>query len=163
VAETTVESESHFADFAEFILRASRELRLQQSHTVNAVALTPSNSQVMRFIDTHPDTTPSEVAEATGLLRTNLSTALRELERIGFIERRSDPADGRGIRIRSTTLAASNLAVLRANWAEAVARIVGEAGGIGGVVEATALLERLTDGLAEERQRAGLRSGARQF
>jgi DNA-binding MarR family transcriptional regulator len=84
-----------FADLAEAILIAARELRIRENDTDSTISLAPSHAQVMSYVDAHPGATPSEAADATGLLRTNLSSAVRELERIGFIEKRPDPNDGR--------------------------------------------------------------------
>jgi DNA-binding MarR family transcriptional regulator len=103
----------------------------------------------MSYVDAHPGATPSEAADATGLLRTNLSSAVRELERIGFIEKRPDPNDGRAVRLYSTPIAAENLARLQKRWASVLAGILGEHDD---PAQATALLRRLAEGLADERR-----------
>ena len=79
----------------------------------------------MRHIDHHPGVTPSEVARATGLQRSNLSTALRALERRGFVERRADPHDARGVNLFPTDLAADNLKRLRRQWADQMKSALG--------------------------------------
>lgn len=113
------------------------------------ISLTPANANVMRHIDRNPGATPSDVADATGVLRSNLSTSLRELERLGFIERRSDPADGRGVQLFSTERAARNLAVIRTGWGEHTRDALGH---FANVEDATALIERLTAGLVQARR-----------
>jgi DNA-binding MarR family transcriptional regulator len=143
-----------YADLAEIVLTVAREIVMRETDVPDAVSLTPSNAQVMRYIDSHPGAMPSEAAEATGLLRSNLSTAIRELEKIGFIEKRRDPDDGRGIRLFSTAEAARNLEVIRAQWSDGAARALG---GPSGVEDATKMLRKLADGLVEDRRQAGLR------
>ena len=49
----------------------------------------------MRYINHRPGVTPQRVARFTGLQRSNLSSALRSLERRGLVRRRADPADAR--------------------------------------------------------------------
>jgi DNA-binding MarR family transcriptional regulator len=138
-----------FADLAEAILIAARELRIRENDTDSTISLAPSHAQVMSYVDAHPGATPSEAADATGLLRTNLSSAVRELERIGFIEKRPDPNDGRAVRLYSTPIAAENLARLQKRWASVLAGILGEHDD---PAQATALLRRLAEGLADERR-----------
>lgn len=143
-----------YADLVDIVLTVAREIRLRESDMGDTVSLTPSNTQVMRYIDAHPGATPSETAEATGLLRSNLSTAIRELEHIGFIEKRRDEHDGRGVRLHSTPIAAANLARVREQWTADASRVLGKPTG---VPQATKLLRRLGDGLAEERRASGAR------
>ena len=152
--------DDRFADLAETILTVAREIRLREYDSEGTIALTPSNAQVMRYIDAHPGSTPSETAEATGLLRSNLSTGVRELEKIGFLERRQDPEDGRGVRLYSTPLAAEGLARVRSQWADDAGRVLGRSRG---VAEATALLKKLAAGLVEERRASGTRWSRRQL
>lgn len=92
--------EADLADLAEAIIGVGRELRLRPYPDV--VELTASEAHVMRHIDHHPGVTPSELARATGLQRSNMSTALRTLENRGFVERRTDPHDARGVNLFPT-------------------------------------------------------------
>lgn len=139
--------DAELADLAEAILGVGRELRLQTSPDV--VHLTVSESHVMRYIDHHPGVTPSDVARATGLQRSNLSTALRALEQRGFVERRTDPHDARGVNLFPTDRAAENLARLRRQWAQKMAAALGE--DRDGVTAAKALLERIEVALTAAR------------
>jgi DNA-binding MarR family transcriptional regulator len=63
---------------------------------------------------------PSQIAAATGLQRTNLSTTLRGLESKGLIERQANPADGRGVTVSPTDLGRTNYIRVRREWAIAV-------------------------------------------
>lgn len=155
VATTDDDAGAAYADLAQIVLTVAREIRLRETDIGDdTISLTPSNTQVMRYIDAHPGATPSETAEATGLLRSNLSTAIRELEQIGFIEKRRDEHDGRGVRLFSTAIAAANLTRVRDQWAADAARVLGRPAG---VQQATKLLRRLGEGLADERRKSGAR------
>jgi DNA-binding MarR family transcriptional regulator len=139
--------DSELADLAEAILGVGRELRTALSADV--IHLTAQEAHVMRHIDHHPGVTPSDVARATGLQRSNLSTALRALERRGFVERRADPHDARGINLFPTDRAADNLKRLRRHWANQMATAL--AGDVQNVAAAKALLERVEAGLVADR------------
>lgn len=115
--------DSELADLAEVILVVAREIRMgMEPDTV----LTPSEAHVMRYIDDHPGAAPSDVARFTGLQRSNLSTALKGLERRGFVERRADVHDARGVNLFPTPLAADNLTRLRSQWARQMSVALGE-------------------------------------
>lgn len=139
--------DAELADLAEAILGVGRELRLQTDADV--VHLTASEAHVMRHIDHHPGVTPSEVARATGLQRSNLSTALRALEERGFVERRTDPHDARGVNLFPTQRAAANLERLRRQWAEMMAGALGD--DAQGAVAAKRLLQRVEAALTAAR------------
>ncbi|TGD90674.1 MarR family transcriptional regulator [Mycolicibacterium sp. CH28] len=149
--------DSDLADLAEAILGVGRELRLRteaagpatSGREAAVVALTAQEAHVMRHIDHHPGVTPSDLARATGLQRSNLSTALRGLERRGFVERRVDPQDARGINLFPTDRAADNLTRLRRQWADQLASALG--GDLRHAATAKALLQRVEAGLMAER------------
>ncbi|BBY61878.1 MarR family winged helix-turn-helix transcriptional regulator [Mycolicibacterium helvum] len=149
--------DSELADLAEAILGVGRELRLRieagatgpATSDAAVIHLTAQEAHVMRHIDHHPGVTPSDVARATGLQRSNLSTALRALERRGFVERRTDPHDARGINLFPTDRAADNLKRLRRQWADQMASALG--GDLQDVASAKALLERVEAGLVAGR------------
>ncbi|MET0704196.1 MAG: MarR family transcriptional regulator [Mycobacterium sp.] len=147
----TSTDDDDLADLAELILNVAREIRSRRPGDDDRVIhLSWSEAHVMRFVDHHPGAAPSDVAEATGLHRSNLSTALRSLAAHGLIERRTDPADRRGVNLFPTALAASNLALVRADWARHLATTIGE--NRAAVPDALALLRRLEDGLIAGRQ-----------
>lgn len=141
--------DADLADLAEAIIGVGRELRLRPYADV--VELTPSEAHVMRHIDHHPGVTPSDLARATGLQRSNMSTALRTLERRGFVERRADPHDARGVNLFPTDRAAENLKRLRRQWSEQIEQALG--GDRRGAAAAKALLERVEAALMADRLR----------
>lgn len=148
-ADAPESSDDLFAALAEVVLRAARELTYREHRESRGISLTPANGNIMRYIDRNPGATPSEVADATGVFRSNLSTALRELERLGFVEKRSNPSDGRVIRLFSTAAAAENLALIKAGWSES-ARL--GLGSLEGVAATTALLENMAARLVAARR-----------
>ncbi len=135
------------ADVAEAILGIARELRLRID--ADSDGLTPSESHVMRYINHRPGVTPGEVARFTGLQRSNLSSALRSLERRDLIRRRPDPGDARSVHLFPTRRAITGLARLRRQWAAQVAEgLRGDTRRIGAAAE---ILSRLESGLVDSR------------
>jgi len=143
-------SAGELADLAESILNAAREIRFARFDDERIIHLSTSDANVMRHIDHHPGATPSDVAQATGLQRSNLSAALRNLEGHGLVERRNDSADRRGVNLFPTARAAANLALVRVEWARKLADALGE--DREAVTDALLLLRRLERGLIAARQ-----------
>ncbi|BBX08749.1 MarR family winged helix-turn-helix transcriptional regulator [Mycolicibacterium aichiense] len=139
--------DGELADLAEAIIGVARELKL--GDYADVVELTASEAHVMRHIDHHPGVTPSDLARATGLQRSNMSTALRSLENRGFVERRADPHDARGVNLYPTDRAADNLKRLRRQWAQLMES--GLRGDRQGAMAAKALLERVEAALMDDR------------
>ena len=102
------------------MLIISREIQFRGYTDERAVPLTQSEGMVMRYLLRGPAAAPSQIAAATGLQRTNLSTVLRGLERKGLIERQPNPSDGRGVTVTPTERGRSNYALVRQEWATAV-------------------------------------------
>ncbi|WP_431231306.1 MarR family winged helix-turn-helix transcriptional regulator [Mycolicibacterium psychrotolerans] len=150
--------DGELADLAEAIIGVARELRLRPDAAAatdaDIIELTPSEAHVMRHIDHHPGVTPSDLARATGLQRSNMSTALRSLENRGFVERRADPHDARGVNLYPTDRAADNLKRLRRQWAQLMGN--GLRGDRQGAAAAKALLERVESALMADRLGADL-------
>lgn len=118
MADHTAET---YADLADAIMSVARDLRAHAYHDPNITRLNFTEVTVMRHVERHPGTSPSEVAEATGMQRSNVSAALRSLEAKGFVERAVDEADNRQAVLRATARSARNLEVLRASWARLIA------------------------------------------
>ncbi|MFT4044007.1 MAG: MarR family winged helix-turn-helix transcriptional regulator [Gordonia sp. (in: high G+C Gram-positive bacteria)] len=138
--------EREYVELADLIVRIARELDPREYSGRGVEPLCGTDATVLRWIHRNPGTTPSDTAEATRLRRPNLSAALRSLEDKGLVERRSDPADARCVRLRITPRAQSIIALLHSNWS---ARIAGALGARDGDVgDAVRVLERLVSGLA---------------
>jgi DNA-binding MarR family transcriptional regulator len=147
-------TEEQWAEFADHVLEIAREIQFRGYTSPEAVSLTPSEGTVMRYLFPHPGALPSEVAFATGLQRSNLSAVLRGLEEKGLVERVSDPEDGRWVRIHPTPRAIDNYALVRREWASAVADA---ADGDPAVEKTLPLLAKVRTGLVRKRQDDGRR------
>lgn len=84
----------------------------------------PAHFTVFRYPSPDGDR-PSELAARLGISKQSLSYLLRELERLGYLERRPDPADLRAKRIVVTRRGKAAIAVIRSavveleqEWAE---------------------------------------------
>lgn len=140
-----------WADLADLVLIIGREIQFRGYTDERAVSLSQSEGMVMRYLQRDPAAPPSRIAAATGLQRTNLSTVLRGLESKGLIERRAQPGDGRGVTVHPTELGRRNYALVRSEWADAVA---GAAGGEAGDLDAALdLLRAIEAGLVSGRPR----------
>src|SRR5215475_15753702 len=80
-----------WARLADLVLIIAREIQFRGYSDKRAVPLTASEGMVMRYLQSHPVAPPNQIASATGIQRTNLSTLLRGLESKGLLARRSSP------------------------------------------------------------------------
>lgn len=126
--DQTVDSEPRdhndpMAELADLILNVSRLVRARTPGGQEVVPLTETERLVMRIVDLYPGSSPSEIADRARLQRTNVSTALRALERKGMISRSA--TSGRGVTVLPTQRAAANLRTLRAAWSRELASALG--------------------------------------
>ena len=77
-----------WARFADLVLVIAREIQFRGYSDDRTLPLTASEGMVMRYLQSHPVAPPNQIASATGIQRTNLSTLLRGLERKGLLTRR---------------------------------------------------------------------------
>lgn len=115
------------ADLADLLMAVSRAIRARTTADPSVLDLSTTEVTVLRYIDHHPGVGPSAVAAGTALQRSNLSRALRDLERKGLVERSPDTADNRQSLLRTTQLAADNLDRIRAVWASVIGEAIGGA------------------------------------
>ncbi|CAA0138362.1 Uncharacterised protein [Mycolicibacterium vanbaalenii] len=135
------------ADLADTVLAVARAVKTQASAEPSVLELSATEVTVLRYLDHHPGVGPSVVAAATGLQRSNLSRALRDLEAEGLVRRSPDPVDSRQAVLRSTELAAENLARLRGIWARLLGEAIEASGEQHDVESALALLRAVERGL----------------
>jgi DNA-binding MarR family transcriptional regulator len=117
--------ETRWADLADLALVVGRELQYRGYSHDQALSLTQSEGMVMRHLLQGDPAAPSQIAAATGLQRTNLSTTLRGLEHKGLIQRKANPSDGRGVTVTATERGRTNYALVRHEWVSAVATAAG--------------------------------------
>ncbi|WP_043665108.1 MarR family winged helix-turn-helix transcriptional regulator [Streptomyces xylophagus] len=141
--------EQRWAELADLVLIISREIQFRRYADERAVHLSQSEGMVMRYLKSDPTATPSRIAAATGLQRTNLSTVLRGLEEKGFIERRAQSDDGRGVTVRSTERGRSNTVLVRQEWAATLSEAAGH--DTEHLDAALALLSTVENGLTRSR------------
>ncbi|MGG7308568.1 MarR family winged helix-turn-helix transcriptional regulator [Curtobacterium sp. AB451] len=134
-------SDDLLAELADVVLRISREIDPNGARSLDIVPLTGTEALVMRWIDRNPGSTPSAVAEATALKRSNLSVAVGSLVAKGMVERRPDPDDARTVQLYSTELAAGSIERLHAHWAGMLRQALG--GDDEGVATTFATLTRI--------------------
>ncbi|MBB1159787.1 MULTISPECIES: MarR family winged helix-turn-helix transcriptional regulator [Amycolatopsis] len=101
-------------EVADLILAVARHINAAKE--ANAESGTPLEGAVMRFVDRHPGTTVNAAAEATQMISSNVSRAVRGLENKGLLRREADPEDARRVRLYPTPKAAENLQKLRDTW-----------------------------------------------
>jgi MarR family transcriptional regulator, temperature-dependent positive regulator of motility len=133
------ERTSRLFELADLILAVGRHI--QAAKEGEAESGTPLEGAVMRFIDRHPGTTASAAAEATQLISSNFSRAVRGLEKRGLVRREVDPGDARRVRLYPTDKAQENLRRLRDIWSRLLDGAVTDAGEVDAVIAALRHIE----------------------
>ncbi|MFG2833191.1 MarR family winged helix-turn-helix transcriptional regulator [Streptomyces sp. NPDC048434] len=108
------EQTSRLFELADRILAVGRHIGASKEGEVESG--TPLQGAVMRYIDRHPGTTAGEAAEATQMISSNFSRAVRGLEQAGLVRRDTDKHDARRVRLYPTEKAQENLQRLREVW-----------------------------------------------
>lgn len=142
-----------YAELADLTIGISRELKVATARAASPadqpIELSVNEGVVMRYIDKNPGRSPSAVATATGLQRSNLSTILRALEERKMVRKVVDEDDCRAARLYATDVAADNLARLQRVWRSRLERAVGaQELDLAGAVQ---VLRRIEAGLVEVR------------
>ena len=148
-SSSTPPTSSDLADLADVIMNVGQEIKMLGGDG-KTIPLTITESNVMRYVDRHPGTSPSDLAAGTGLHRSNMSAALRGLEEKGLISRAQSADDGRVITVSPTARAAQNLELLRAGWAAGIVSAITTE--FDGFEEGRRFLLRLEVGLIRSRQ-----------
>jgi DNA-binding MarR family transcriptional regulator len=138
-----------WADLADLILTISREIQVRGYTDAEAHALTTSEAAVMRHLQQEPSTSMTDLINATGLLRTNLSTVLKSLDSKGLIERRVRAENRREITVHRTQRGQRNYELVRREWSKLISRAAPLDDGTLG--ETLDLLSGIRDGLIAER------------
>jgi DNA-binding MarR family transcriptional regulator len=146
--DSTRGDEQRWAELADLAAMISREIQ-HHAGDPGAVLLTRSEYVVMCHLLRGDAATPSRIAAATGLLRPNVSAALRTLRSKGLIDKRTDPTDGRGVTVRPTPLGRARYELVRRERANAVARAAGH--DTTDLDAAIGLLTKVSEGLRNDR------------
>ncbi|PKV93685.1 DNA-binding MarR family transcriptional regulator [Amycolatopsis echigonensis] len=126
-------------EVADLILAVARHINAAKE--ANAESGTPLEGAVMRFVDRHPGTTVNAAAEATQMISSNVSRAVRGLENKGLLRREADPDDARRVRLYPTPKAAENLQRLRDTWSELLDGTFTDAEELGSLITALQRIE----------------------
>jgi len=139
---------SRLFELADMILAVSRHIHA--SKDTGTESWTPLESSVMRFIDRNPGTSPREAAEATQLISSNFSRAVRALEEKGLVRREVDERDARRARLYPTRKAHENLRQLHEVWSDLLDGILDDPAEIDAT---TATLQRIETQLVARSRR----------
>ncbi|WP_439381335.1 MarR family winged helix-turn-helix transcriptional regulator [Amycolatopsis lexingtonensis] len=133
---------SRLFELADLVLAVGRHIAASKGAEIESG--TPLQGAVMRYIDRNPGTTASAAAEATQLISSNFSRAVRGLEAAGLVRRDVDQHDARRVRLYPTGKAQENLLRLRAAWSHLLEGTVTDDGEIDAVI---ATLRKIETGL----------------
>jgi DNA-binding MarR family transcriptional regulator len=114
------------ADLADAIMHAARLIRSWDQAAETVVPLSMIEAAVLEYVDRHPGCRPSDVAQELRMRSSNFSAALRVLEKQQFVERRSDPSDGRTANLFVTALAKQSIGIVRSRRAALLASALGD-------------------------------------
>lgn len=80
---------------AEDLLRIARLIRRETQQRIAPLGLNPHQARALRVIGDAGPLRPSEVAERLGIVARSATDSVSGLVAAGYVERRTDPADGR--------------------------------------------------------------------
>jgi len=140
-------TDARLAELADAVLELARKLDVRRPEVRDVVPLTGTEVAVIRQVERHPRISPTQLAAATGLQRSNISTAVRSLEARGMLLREHPSGDGRAVELLATELAIENIARLKAFWADRLRQVDPELLADG--VATLDVVRRLGDALAE--------------
>ncbi|GAA1732073.1 hypothetical protein GCM10009809_29370 [Isoptericola hypogeus] len=109
-------STSGLPHLADVLVELARHLDPRSAELRGIVPLTGTEVAVIRAVHHSPRASPSRIAAATGLARSNVSTALRALEAGGLVVREHPAGDGRAVEIVATALAVEHVARIHEFW-----------------------------------------------
>ncbi|WP_194290036.1 MarR family winged helix-turn-helix transcriptional regulator [Nocardia macrotermitis] len=111
--------DDQLADVMDAINNVARKLALRGQdirEIREAVPLTGTEVEVLREVLRSPGATPTQIAAATGLRRSNVSAAVRVLESRDFITKEQSAEDARYVRLTATEFAIESTQSVRALW-----------------------------------------------
>jgi DNA-binding MarR family transcriptional regulator len=139
-----------WAELGDLALVVAREIQIRPYLDERVLHLSPSEGMVMRCLQGGDSATPTSIAAAVGLQRTNVSTVLRGLEHKGLIERSTNIQDRRVVTVQLTERGRGHYEMARNEWAAAVASAAGN--DVLHLDAAIELLARVRDGMTADRR-----------
>lgn len=144
---TTPPTADALADFADAVLELANKLDVRHPDLRDVLPLTGTEIAVVRAVHRLPEATPSQIAEATRLQRSNVSTALRSLEARGLLVREPAPGNARFVTIRLTAQAADDVARIDEHWATRLRQA--DPADLAALIAARGALQRVTAAITE--------------
>ncbi len=89
-------------ELARVLSRIGRGLRYHTRAAREALDITPSESELLRLLGRRPGIRVHDAAAELGIASNSVSTLVKQLTRGGFLQRTSDPLDGRAACLRLT-------------------------------------------------------------
>jgi DNA-binding MarR family transcriptional regulator len=142
--------DQRWAELGDLALVVAREIQIRPYLDERVMHLSPSEGMVMRYLKGGDAATPTSIAAAVGLQRTNVSTVLRGLEHKGLIERSTNIRDRRVVTVQLTERGRGHYEMARNEWAAAVASAAGN--DVLHLDAAIELLARVRDGMTADRR-----------
>lgn len=141
---------AQLAELADVVTALAHQLDTRNPDLRDVVPLTGTEIAVIRQIHRAPRSTPSQIAEATGLRRSNVSTAIRALEAGGLVVRDQLAGNARSVALVPTALASESVSRINAYWAallrdvpaELLTEAVAAASALAGISEAITARQR---------------------
>ncbi|MEU3010161.1 MarR family winged helix-turn-helix transcriptional regulator [Nocardia asteroides] len=90
------------ADLTRTMWALNRALRQSQGSPQGENPRPLAQVEVLKLVDSKPGITVREIAETLHMQANNVSTLISSLTKDGFLERRTDPADGRVVQLHPT-------------------------------------------------------------
>jgi len=118
---------ARLARLADVVRDLAHQLDIRHPDLRDVVPLTGTEIAVIREIHRRPGATPSQIAEATGLQRSNVSTAIRTLEAGGLVVREQQAGNARSVTLVPTEKAAESVGRIHAFWASRLGAAPSEA------------------------------------
>lgn len=109
-------SDADLTALADTVLKLASKVDLRAPALRDVIPLTGTEIAVIREIHLLQRPSPSQIAEATGLQRSNVSTALRSLEARGLVVREHRGGNARSVELVPTPLAAEFLDQIHDYW-----------------------------------------------
>lgn len=109
-------SPERLAALADVVVELGHKLAVRGPELRDVVPLTGTEIAVIREIHRAPGSSPSEIATATGLRRSNVSTAVRTLEAGGLVVREQAPGNARSVTLAPTARATEHVERINAYW-----------------------------------------------
>jgi DNA-binding MarR family transcriptional regulator len=104
------------------LAEATRAHRAQMQHRIGALGLHLGQELLIVDLHQHPGTTQAELVQRIGMEQPTIAKAITRMQRTGFVERTTDPADRRVTRLRLTEQGEAVVEAIVTAWADVESR-----------------------------------------